>query len=60
MNLKTSLFQVEGSDVGQNLQINLCNLLYLVFLCNFRFMVFNFFFLSAFKAFQVKFGSCYG
>ena len=31
MNSRTSLFQVEGSDVGQNLQINLCNLLFLVF-----------------------------
>ena len=27
MNLRTSLFQVEGSDVGQNLQFNYCNLL---------------------------------
>ena len=25
INLRTSLFQVEGSDVGQNIQINFCN-----------------------------------
>ena len=31
MNSRTSLFQVEGSDVGQNLQFNYCNLLILVF-----------------------------
>jgi len=27
MNLRTSLFQVEGSDVGQNLLFNFCNYL---------------------------------
>ena len=31
INSRTSLFQVEVSNVGQNLQINFCNLLYLVF-----------------------------
>ena len=33
MNLRTSLFQEEGSDVGHNLLFNYCNLLFLVFLC---------------------------
>ena len=33
MNSRTSLFQVEGSDVGHNLLFNYCNLLFLVFLC---------------------------
>ena len=36
-----SLFQVKGSDVGQNILINFCNLLYLVFLCNFRYFRFR-------------------
>ena len=31
LNLRTSLFQVEGSDVEQNLQFHYCNLLILVF-----------------------------
>ena len=31
MNSRTSLFQVEESNVGQNLQFNYCNLLILVF-----------------------------
>ena len=31
LNSRTSLFQVKGSDVGQNLQFNYCNLLILVF-----------------------------
>ena len=51
------------SDVGQNLEINLCNLLYLIFLCNFRYfriMVFISLFEGAFNAFQVKVGSYYG
>ena len=63
INLRMSLFQVEGSDVGQNLQINLCNLLFLVFLCNFRYFRFRAIislFLGAFDDFQVKFGFCYG
>ena len=54
INLRTSLFQVEGSDVRQNLQINFYNLLYLVFLCNFRyfrFMAFISLFLGAFNTF---------
>ena len=41
-------------DVGQNLQINLCNLLYLAFLCNFRYFRFRAFislFLGAFYSF---------
>ena len=33
MNLRTSLFQVEGSNVGHNLLFNYCNLLFSVFLC---------------------------
>ena len=41
MNSRTSLFQVEGSDEGQNILINFCNLLYLVFLCNFRYFWFR-------------------
>ena len=41
MNSRTSLFQVERSDVGQNILINFCNLLYLVFLCNFRYFRFR-------------------
>ena len=54
INLRTSLFQVEGSDVRQNLQINFYNLLNLVFLCNFRyfrFMAFISLFLGAFNTF---------
>ena len=31
LNSRTSLFQVKGSDVGQNLQFNYCNSLILVF-----------------------------
>ena len=31
MNSRTSLFQMEGSNVGQNLQFNYCHLLILVF-----------------------------
>ena len=60
MNSMTSLFQVEGSNVGQNLQSNLCNLLFLVFLCNFHYFRFRAFissFLGTFNAFKVKFGS---
>ena len=48
MNSRTSLFQVKGSDVGQNLLFNL------VFLCNFgyfRFMLFISLFLDAFNIF---------
>ena len=33
MNSRTSLFQVEGFDVGHNLLFNYCNLLFSVFLC---------------------------
>ena len=33
MNLRTSLFLVEGSNVGYNLQFNFCNYLILIFLC---------------------------
>ena len=32
-NLRMSLFQVKGSDVGHDLLFNYCNLLFLVFLC---------------------------
>lgn len=40
---------MEGSDVGHNLQINLCNLLFLVFLCIFcYFRAFISLFLGAF------------
>ena len=41
-------------DVGQNILINFCNLLYLVFLCNFRYFGFRAFislFFGAFNAF---------
>ena len=31
--LNDELFQVEGSNVGQNLQFNFCNYLILIFLC---------------------------
>ena len=54
INSRTSLFQVEGFDVGHNLQINLCNLLFLVFLCNFRYFRFRAIislFLGAFNVF---------
>ena len=40
-NLMTSLFQVEGSDVGHNLLFNNCNLLFLVFLCKTRYFMFK-------------------
>ena len=33
INLRTGLFQGEGSNVGQNQQFNFCNYLILVFLC---------------------------
>ena len=33
INSRTSFFQVEGSDVVQNLLFNFCNYLILVFLC---------------------------
>ena len=62
INLKTSLFQVDESNVGQNLPFKFCNYIILVFLCNFyylRFRLFNSMFLGAFNAFKVKFGSCY-
>ena len=38
MNLRTSLFQMEGFDVGHNLLFNFCNLLFLVFLCKKRYL----------------------
>ena len=41
-------------DVGQNILINFCNILYLVFLCNFRYFGFRAFislFFGAFNAF---------
>ena len=41
INSRMSLFQVEESDVGQNLQINLCNLLFLIFLCNIYYFSFR-------------------
>ena len=44
-------------DVGQNVQINLCNLLFLIFLCNFhyfRFRAFISLFLSAFNVFRLN------
>ena len=41
MNSRTSLFQVEGSDVGHNLLFNYCNLLFLVFLCKKRYFRFR-------------------
>ena len=54
MNSRTSLIQVEGSDVQHNLLFNYCNLLFLVFLCKkryFRFRLFISSFLGAFNAF---------
>ena len=53
MNLRMSLFQVEGSDVGQNILINFCNHLYLVFLCNFRYFRFRAFISIFFGVFNV-------
>ena len=53
MNSRTSLFQVEGSDVGQNILINFCNLLYLVFLCNFFYFWFRVFISLFFGVFNV-------
>ena len=41
MNLRTSLIQVEGSDVQHNLLFNYCNLLFLVFLCKKRYFKFR-------------------
>ena len=54
MNSRTSLFQVEGFDVGHDLVFKFCNYLILVFLCNycyFRFRLFISFFLGAFNVF---------
>ena len=48
--------------VGQNLQFNFCNSFILVFLCNFIIIGLGYlfpFFLGAFNAFYVKFGSYY-
>ena len=53
MNSRTSLFQVKGSDVGQNILINFYNLLYLVFLCNFRYFRFREFISLFFGVFNV-------
>ena len=53
MNSRTSLFQVKGSDVGQNILINFYNLLYLVFLCNFRYFRFRVFISLFFGIFNV-------
>ena len=53
MNSRTSLFQVEGSDVRQNILINFCNLLCMVFLCNFRYFGFKAFISLFFGAFNV-------
>ena len=56
-------FSIVGNiDVGQNLHINLCNLLFLVFLYNYcysRFRAFISSFLGVFNVFYVKFGSCF-
>ena len=41
INSRTSLFQVEGSDVGHNLLFNYCNLLFLEFLCKKRYFRFR-------------------
>ena len=54
INLRTSLFLVEGFNVGHDLIFNFCNYLILVFLCNFLFIYFRFrlfisFFLGVFK-----------
>ena len=43
INSKTSLFQVEGSNVGQNLLFKFCNYIILVFLCNFYYLRFRLF-----------------
>ena len=41
MNLRTSLFQEEGSDARHNLLFNYCNLLFFVFLCKKRYFRFR-------------------
>ena len=53
MNSRMSLFQVEGSNVEQNILINFCSLLYLVFLCNFRYFRFMTFISLFFGVFNV-------
>ena len=62
INLRTSLFQVEGSDVEHGLIFNICNYLILVFLCNFcyfRFRLFVSFFLGTFNVVQSNQGFIY-
>ena len=41
INLRTSLFQEKGFDVGHNLLFNYCNLLFFVFLCKKRYFRFR-------------------
>ena len=47
------VFADRFSDVGQNILINFCNLLYLVFLCNFRYFRFRAFISLFFGVFNV-------
>ena len=49
INSRTSLFQVQGSDVGHNLLFNYYNLLFLVFLYNFYYFRFRVF-ISSFQS----------
>ena len=54
MDLRTNLFQVKGSNGGQNLQFNYCNLLIWSLICNFRYFRFGVIislFLGVFNAF---------
>ena len=51
--LEDEFVSSEGSDVGQNILINFCNLLYLVFLCNFRYFRFRAFISLFFGVFNV-------
>ena len=41
INLRMSFFQMEGSDVGQNMQFNFCCLLLLIFSCKFEILGFG-------------------
>ena len=53
INSRTSLFQVEGSNVGHNLIFNFCNYLILLILCNFCYFRYRFFISSFLGAFNI-------